>query len=144
MCGDEFVSWPYYLAFEVSCEGRVVVCQSLYAEVATDKGFGHVYVFDFYLYIVDLSVGLLGALKLAARAEEGGGDKRGTCIRKIWVILPYSTKVVAVFRAGGMMWLVGRAGDGTKGQRVVILRWQLLLRSGVGCVVGIKLVIRIL
>lgn len=43
---------------------------TLYTQVATEKGLRHVYVFDFYLDIIDLAIGLLGSSEFAPWAEE--------------------------------------------------------------------------
>lgn len=64
LCANDF-------AFKVGCEGRVVIGQSLYPEIATQTVLFHVDIFDLHLNLVHLSIGLLCAFELAAGLEEG-------------------------------------------------------------------------
>jgi hypothetical protein len=79
-----------YLAFEIGCEGWVVFCQAcstqqvsaqvypqccqygslrtLYAQISAEERFSHINVLDLDLHVVDLALGLLGAMKFTTSA----------------------------------------------------------------------------
>lgn len=56
------------LAFEVSCQGGVILGEAFDTQVATQKRSAHVHVFQLNLNLVVLAVRLLGANELAARS----------------------------------------------------------------------------
>lgn len=72
---------------------------------------GHVDVFELDLYVIDLSVGLLGSTELGTGAEEGGGGRVDVLGQELVLVARSSAAVRTLFGSKGSVRYIGASED---------------------------------